>query len=153
MSAIISIKVFRLEVKIYRDKTIKRIVLVSLAVLIFTLLFSSCSAIEKILTEKNNGDSLNLKINDTVEIRLESNPTTGYSWILSDNVDNTVVSITSPEFIQSKEDKEIVGAGGYEIFTIKAISKGETSIILNYERPWEEEVEPLETFEITISID
>jgi len=144
---------YKREVKTYTSKTTKKIVLISLTALIFTLCFSGCSAAGKTLTEKNNGDSLNLKINDVVEIRLESNPTTGYSWILSDKIDNTIVSITGPEFIQSKKDKELVGAGGYEIFTFKAISKGKTSIILNYERPWEEEVDPLETFKITISVD
>lgn len=137
----------------YKEKTIKKIVLISLATLMFALWFSGCSAVGKTLTEKNNGDSINLKINDNVEIKLESNPTTGYSWFLSDKVDSTIVSVNDPVFIESKKDKKLVGAGGYEIFTIKAISKGKTSIILNYERPWEEEGEPIETFEITISVD
>jgi len=137
----------------YKEKTIKKIILISLSILMFALCFSGCSAVGKTLTEKNNGDSINLKINDNLEIKLESNPTTGYSWFLSDKVDSTIVSVTDPEFIEPKKDKELVGAGGYEIFTIKAISKGKTSIILNYERPWEEEVEPIETFEITISVD
>jgi inhibitor of cysteine peptidase len=137
----------------FKCKTLKRIIIISLILLILVLSLSSCLVTGKTLTEKNNGDRLNLKINDTVEIKLESNPTTGYSWFLNDNVDETVVSITSPEFMESKKDEELVGAGGYEIFTIKAISKGKTDIILNYERSWEEGIEPLETFEITISID
>lgn len=137
----------------YKEKTIKKIVLISLATLMFALWFSGCSAVGKTLTEKNNGDSINLKINDNVEIKLESNPTTGYRWFLSDKADSTIVSVNDPVFIESKKDKKLVGAGGYEIFTIKAISKGKTSIILNYERPWEEEGEPIETFEITISVD
>ena len=153
MSAIISLKVFGLEVRMYKSKIIKKIVLISLAAVIFVLFFNGCSVTGKALTEKNNGDILNLKINDSVQIRLESNPTTGYSWFLSDKLDSTIVSVTDPVFIEPKKDKEIVGAGGYEIFTVKAISKGKISIILNYERPWEEEVEPIETFEITISVE
>ncbi|MDD5622469.1 MAG: protease inhibitor I42 family protein [Actinomycetota bacterium] len=137
----------------YKSKIIKKMVLISLVTAIFILFFNGCSTTGKALTEKNNGDSLNLKINDTIEIRLESNPTTGYGWFLSDKADSTIVSVTDPEFIEPKKDKELIGAGGYEIFTIKAISKGKTSIILNYERPWEEGVEPIETFEITISVD
>jgi len=153
MGAIISLKVFGLEVRVYKSKIIKKMVLISLVTAILILFFNGCSTTGKVLTEKNNGDSLNLKINDTVEIRLESNPTTGYGWFLSDKADSTIVSVNDPEFIESKKDKELVGAGGYEIFTIKTISKGKTSIILNYERPWEEGVEPIETFEITISVD
>ncbi len=153
MSAIISLKVFRMEGRMYKEKTIKKIVLILLTTLIFTLCFSGCSVSGKILTEKNSGDSINLKIDDKLEIKLESNPTIGYSWFLSDKVDIAIVSVTDPVFIESEKDKGLVGAGGYEIFIIKAISKGKTSIILNYERPWEEEVEPIETFEITISVD
>jgi inhibitor of cysteine peptidase len=134
-------------------KILKKMIFLSLILLMFVLSLSSCLVAGKTLTEKNNGDSINLKINDTLEIKLESNPTTGYSWFLSDNVDETIVSVTSPEFMESKKDEELVGAGGFEIFTIKAIAKGKIDIILNYERPWEEGVEPIETFEITISID
>ena len=137
----------------YKIKIIKKIVLILLATLMFALCFSGCSAVGKTLTEKNNGDSINLKINDSLEVKLESNPTTGYRWFLNDNVDVTIVSVSDPVFIESENDKELVGAGGYEIFIIKAISKGKTSIILNYKRPWEEEVEPIETFEITISVE
>jgi len=137
----------------FKYKTLKKMIFISLFILMLVLSLSSCLVAGKTLTEENNGDSLNLKINDTVEIKLESNPTTGYSWFLNDNVDETIVSITSPEFMESKKDEELVGAGGYEIFNIKAIAKGKTDIVLNYERSWEEGVEPLKTFEVTISID
>jgi len=137
----------------YKEKTINKIALISLAILMLVLWFSGCSAEGKTLTEKNNGDGINLKINDTIEIKLESNPTTGYSWFLSDKVDTAIVSVNEPVFIESEKDKELVGAGGYEIFTIKAIAEGKIDIILNYERPWEEGVEPIETFEITISVE
>ena len=137
----------------YKEKTIRKIVLISLTTLMFALCFSSCSELGKTLTEKNNGEMINLKIDDKVEIKLESNPATGYSWFLSDKVDSAIVSVTDPVFIESKKDEELIGAGGYEVFTIKAISKGKTSLILNYERPWEKKVEPIETFEITISVE
>ena len=137
----------------YRSRTIKKIVLILLAMLMFTLCFSSCLPEKITLTEKNNGDSLNLKINDTMEIKLESNPTTGYSWFLSDTVDNIIFSITGPKFIESKKDEGLVGVGGYETFTLKATSKGKTDLILDYKRPWEEGIDPVETFKISISVE
>jgi inhibitor of cysteine peptidase len=130
----------------------KIIVSISLAVLITALALGGCQTADKILTEKNNGDSINLKAGDTVVIRLESNPTTGYSWILDEKTDTSIVSAADSEYVQSVKDEELVGAGGHEIFTFKAASKGKTSIVLNYERPWEEDEEPLETFEINISV-
>lgn len=136
----------------FKAGKIKIIVLIALAVLIAALALGGCKTANKALTEKNNGDSINLKVEDIVVIRLESNPTTGYSWILDKKTDTLIVSMVDSEYIQSVEDKELVGAGGHEIFTFKAVSKGKTSIILNYERPWEEDEEPLETFEINISV-
>jgi inhibitor of cysteine peptidase len=120
---------------------------------VFILGFSGCAASEKVLTKKDNGKDLNLKVNDTVEIKLESNPTTGYSWFLGRLEDNSIVSISGPEFIDSKKDKELVGSGGYETFVIKALSRGTTSIILNYKKLWEKDVDPIETFEITVFIE
>ncbi len=105
------------------------------------------------LIEYNNGDSINLKINDTVEINLESNPTTGYGWFLSDKTNESIVSLVDSEYIASEKDEKMVGVGGYETFTFKAVSKGETRIILNHERPSEEDTDLLETFEVTISVD
>jgi len=128
-------------------------IFISLVPLMLVLSFSSCLVTGKTLTEENNGDSFNLEINDVINIKLISNPTTGYRWVLIEEIDDSIISLIDSEFVQSKKDKELVGTGGYEIFSFKAISKGKTSIILNYERPWEEEAEPLETFKITVSVD
>src|SRR4030042_5821537 len=157
----------------FKIRKIKNIVFVSLALSIIALALSSCQDVPETLTEYNNGDSINqteynngdrihlieynngasinLKINDTVEINLESNPTTGYGWFLSDKTNESIVSLVDSEYIASEKDEKMVGVGGYETFTFKAVSKGETRIILNHERPWEEDTEILETFEVTIS--
>ena len=159
----------------FKIRKIKNIVFVSLALSIIALALSSCQDVTETQTEYNNGgsinqteynngdriylieynngDSINLKINDTVEINLESNPTTGYGWFLSDKTNESIVSLVDSEYIASEKDEKMVGVGGYETFTFKAVSKGETRIILNHERPWEEDIEPLETFEVTISVD
>lgn len=132
---------------------IKKIVPVFLALLAAAVCIAGCSAADSSLTEKNNGDSIILKVNDTVEIKLESNPTTGYSWFLSDAVDDAVVSVSDPGFIESGKDEELVGAGGFEVFTVKALSPGKTEIILEYKRPWEEGVKPEDTFKTTVSVE
>lgn len=136
----------------FKAGKIKIIVFISLAVLITALALGGCQTAGNTLTEKNNGGSINLKVEDTVVIRLESNPTTGYSWILDEKTDTSIVSVVDSEYVKSVKDEELVGAGGHEVLTFKAVSKGKTSIILNYERPWEEDEEPLETFEINISV-
>jgi inhibitor of cysteine peptidase len=55
------------------------------------------------------------------------------------------------EFKQSDTGEPLlVGAGGWEIFRFKAISTGQTSLQLVYHRPWEEGVEPLNTFTLQV---
>ena len=46
----------------------------------------------------------------------------------------------------------LVGAGGWEIFRFKAISAGQMILQLVYHRPWEEGVEPLETFSLWVVV-
>jgi len=130
-----------------------RIVFISLAVLIVILAVCSCQAGGNELTEENNGDSIKLAVDDTVIIKLESNPTTGYGWVLDGKTNTSIITIVDSEYAQSEEDEELVGAGGHEFFTFKALASGDTDIILNYERSWEEEEEPLETFKISISVE
>ncbi len=137
----------------YINKIAKKVVLILMALFISAICISSCSTADKTLTEENNGDILKLKTDDVIEIKLESNPTTGYSWFVGDGLDETIVSVSDPEFIEFKEDEELVGAGGYEIFSLKAISEGRIELILNYKRPWEEGEEPIDTFELTISVE
>jgi inhibitor of cysteine peptidase len=137
----------------FKVESSKKMIFISLAVLIVTLAVCSCKAESNVLTEKNNGDSIKLAVDDTVIIKLESNPTTGYGWILDEKTDTSIIAIVDSEYVQSEEGEELVGAGGHEIFTFKALVSGDTDIILNYERSWEEEEEPLETFEISISVE
>ncbi|MEA2015300.1 MAG: protease inhibitor I42 family protein [Actinomycetota bacterium] len=132
-------------------KKIKITVIVFLSAVMLLFCLNGCAS-GKTLTEKNNGDSINMKVNDTVEIKLVSNPATGYGWVLDESVDSSIVSIGGPEFIESEKEDNMVGAGGHEVFVIKVVSKGKASIILNYERPWEEE-EPVDTFEVNVTVE
>jgi len=136
----------------FKVKSMKKIVFILVVALIVTMALGGCKTGSDILTEKNNGDSIELTIDSEFVIKLESNPTTGYGWILDEKTDTSIVSMVGSEYAQSEEDEELVGAGGHEIFTFKAIASGDTTVLLNYERSWEEEEEPLETFEINISV-
>ena len=103
-------------------------------------------------TLENNGETINLRKGDSITLKLESNPTTGYGWQLTDDMDSTVVSFTSTEYKQSKNAEEMVGSGGYEYFYFKSIASGSTDIILNYARPWEEGIEPIDVFKLSVVV-
>lgn len=70
--------------------------------------------------------------NEIIDITLDSNPTTGYSWNFS--IDENHIKLVSKDFLSSSKK---LGASGTEKFIFKALKEGETSIPMSYKRPWE----------------
>ena len=46
----------------------------------------------------------------------------------------------------------VVGAAGKEVWTFHAEAKGKSTIYMEYRRPWEQGVEPAETFTLTVIV-
>jgi len=93
---------------------------------------------------KSDEDSpmITTKVGETFTITLDANPTTGYKWQLSDNLTESIVKLVKSEYVAPETD--MVGAGGKEVWTFKGVKPGETTINLEYVRPWETGVEPVE---------
>lgn len=115
-----------------------RLLSVILVITLLIILLCSCKSIAE-LTFDDKGKSFELEKGERINIKLESNPTTGYEWILGGETDTSVVSLFDSKFVQTEKEEELVGVGGYEIFTFKAENSGQTEIILTYKRSWEEE--------------
>ncbi len=87
---------------------------------------------------------------------LESNPTTGYSWRLSEPLDGERLRLVENTF-EAKggshgEGEEIVGAPGEEVWTFEALKAGEVEVKMEYVRPWEKDVKPEETKTFKVEI-
>ena len=80
----------------------------------------------------------------TITISLESNRTTGYSWVCE--IDKPqIAELIADEYIIDKsiiDKKGIVGAGGVQKFTISLKKQGRATIKFSYIRPWEKGVKP-----------
>jgi inhibitor of cysteine peptidase len=68
-------------------------------------------------------------------ITLDSNPTTGYSWDLTTQLDADVVDLLHHSY--QRDGGPRPGAGGTEIWTFDPLCAGFTTIVLRYRRPWE----------------
>ena len=90
------------------------------------------------------------KVGEEFTIVLDSNPTTGYSWKLSDNFSGGIVQLVSSSYIPPVTRRK--GAGGEEIWRFKAVAAGKTTISLEYIRPWEKGVQPVavKSYEVTV---
>ena len=126
-------------------------------VALFTLLLAlamatACSQQQQEVktTIDDAGREMQLKKGQTLVVTLEGNPTTGYSWEMAEPLDEQVLrQVGETEF---KAESEALGAGGMQILRFEAVNAGTMTLKLVYHRPWEEGVEPLETYSIQVVV-
>jgi len=123
-------------------------------VVIVSLLYA-CSAeassekSTKPLTEADDGRLIELKIGGKLEIILPGNPTTGFQWEVSEINSAILEPIGEPKFEPSSN---AVGSGGNVTLRFEAVGTGQTELKLIHHRPFEENVPPIQTFEVTITV-
>ena len=86
-----------------------------------------------VYTEADNGKTVQEPLGETFGVRLQENPTTGYSWNMSVS---DGLRISRDEYIPSSAGGQMVGAGGVHSFSLVAVSKGEQTVTAEYRRPW-----------------
>ncbi len=103
------------------------------------------------ITQKELKTDYVVSKNETFDVTLKSNPTTGYSWKwIKDNASKTVDSVSST-YIQDKAAPGIVGVGGNEIWKFKGKETGFETLIFEYCRSWEPK-STIETKKISVKI-
>ena len=110
-------------------------------------------------------EAIDVDLGTQFALLLEANPTTGYSWQLAGPLDESRLILVSKGYEQSKEEankkegeegeggETMVGVGGEEIWTFRAVGEGETEISLKYVRPWEASSPDDATITITVNIE
>lgn len=71
---------------------------------------------------------INVAVNETWDIALPSNPSTGYSWTVE--YDDDHLELVNQSYQPSGTG--LIGSGGDEIFTFRAVEAGETNIDFTY---------------------
>jgi inhibitor of cysteine peptidase len=121
---------------------------VLLALLLFVVVLMTYGPREVHLTVADNGSMIELKEGQVVSITLEANPTTGYTWEIVEPLNEHVMRQVGE--IEFKPESEAIGAGGVQIIRLEVVNAGQTALKLVYHRPWETDVEPLETFSLQV---
>lgn len=106
---------------------------------------------EVLLDAGDDGTQLALDVGQVLVVTLASNPTTGYSWQVAEGLGPVLVQVGEVAYREApQEGTPLVGAGGTETFRFEAQGAGQTRLVLEYRRPWEETVEPEETFAVDV---
>jgi inhibitor of cysteine peptidase len=118
-------------------------------IVITALFITSCAPSVIRLNDTDNGRKLELREGQEIVVSLESNPTTGYIWEIS-NIGDGIIAQVGETTYESKSD--LVGAGGIQVFRLKANESGVTDLNFVYHRPWEKNVKPVRTFSLKITV-
>lgn len=94
---------------------------------------------------------LELRAGQTFNLRLPSNPTTGFRWTLRDQ-GAPVLALLGPEIYTTPEEAGVVGSAGVSTWRFRAVARGAGHLSLDYRRPWEAGVAPAKRFECRIAV-
>jgi inhibitor of cysteine peptidase len=101
------------------------------AIIVLAISLFSCN------TQKGIKVDYEVRKNETFEVTLKSNPTTGYSWKLTKEQPSKIVDSISSTYIQDKSEPDMVGVGGNEIWKFKGKEIGVDTLVFEYCRSWE----------------
>lgn len=131
-----------------------------LLLLFVTLLLAACSTTKSIaqmqvvLTEQDKNKTLNIAVGESVVIRLNENPTTGYVWAIDKQPELLVLQ--SSDYVNdtppNPQGVVLVGGGGKRRFTFVAQKSGLTTLKLKHWRSWEGDASIVDTFSIPVQI-
>lgn len=111
------------------------------------LLLGACSIVQT-LAPDDDGSQIELSRGEEVELVLPGNPSTGYTWVVVADASPVLEVIGEPEF---RPESDLVGAPGEYHFRFAAREQGKVQLLLTYQRPFEE-AEPLDTFEVEVTV-
>lgn len=107
---------------------------------------------EVVLDAGDNGSAVTLAPGQVLVIHLASNPSTGYSWGRTDADTTVLVQEGEAAFEPGAGSEGKVGAGGTETLRFRAGQAGETTLELGYRRAWEKGIDPIETFQVQVTV-
>jgi predicted secreted protein len=118
-----------------KEKKMKKINLLLILSLV-AVLFTNCG-------KPNNDGEYQISINETIDIELASNWSTGYSWYWVNKNDVSVVDTLKSVYIV---DTTKIGAEGIEVWSFIGKKKGKCTVTLLYKRFHDSEYENKKDF-------
>lgn len=116
-------------------------------------IFSACAAdgarTVEVSSTDHAGDTIALRVGDTLLLRLRSNPGTGYSWAQGRAATDAVTLVDSS---YAAPATTAVGAPGEQLFRFLGKTPGSATLALYYSRPWETGVAPGDSVVIDLRV-
>ena len=104
---------------------------------------------EVTLSEADSGKSISLVAGDTMIVRHNENPTTGYRWAV-ERGDNRIIALRHCDYERAQDSA--VGAGGQRVLVLEARRSGSVHLSLQLRREWEREKPIARSFDVLIQV-
>ncbi|MEM7327102.1 MAG: protease inhibitor I42 family protein [Pseudomonadota bacterium] len=93
-------------------------------------------------TDPATGTDITLRPEGKLQLKLDSNPTTGYYWYLKD-IDASKIDQLREDYFADPAPEGVTGSGGHQMFVFEALATGKSKLKLSYERSPEDVAETL----------
>jgi len=137
-----------------------KLILVSIMVAVSLGLLACCPSTkqasiniscDEFYEQQHISKEVKVAVGDSFTLTLCSNPTTGFQWEPAQISDQTVLEEVDHKFVSPESDPPPPpGTPGQEIWTFKALKEGESTISIDYSRPWEGGEKGEWTFVLTV---
>ena len=91
--------------------------------------------LDEFQTNKNIIHNIELVKPQSLIVRLDSNPSTGYGWGEAEISNADIVAQASRDFVEPNAN--VVGASGTDVWVFDSLKAGTATIKMSYSRPWE----------------
>lgn len=132
---------------------ISRLLLASLVLLVIGPALARAAT--KVVTDSDKGATVAIKMGDVLEVRLSSNPTTGFAWYLLKQ-STPLLRLTGQSEAQPTQPgpaQPEVGRPVVQIFEFVPRAKGTGVLLLHYVRSWEKPEPNDEQFNLHVTVE
>lgn len=102
-----------------------------------------------VVTEKDDGKTVQVPVGGNLVVRLASNPSTGYQWEGGESQATCLDAVGKPSYEGPGID--LPGADDTQVFTYVAVKSGTARLSFHYARPWEKRA-PAKAFAVNVTV-
>jgi len=102
--------------------------------------------------QDSDGKDVSLSPDQRLIVSLPANPSTGFGWQLQQLDQNIAKQSGDPDYRSDANQRQAVGVGGASVWTFTAVAPGTTTLVLAYQRSWEQGSEPARRFSLTVHV-
>ncbi len=132
-----------------------RRVCVLLGILMLVVLAGCGTAKRVSVTQDQNGSSVTVPKNGTLQVSLLANPSTGYSWTVVDDAGGILKSLGAPsaQAVDPSGSSAVVGMSERQTFQFDAVEAGTGKLTMEYRRAGDATVPAEQTFTLDVTVD